>query len=118
MQIVDRSTGEVVKYEPGSKVEQDFIEDCVDSVVRHVDFQFSASSDAFVDACVKAIVARGVGIARTTEHVAEDVRNGIREVIVNMGFGSEIKTANDVLSDRIRNGVVGSILTLKRKILK
>ncbi len=58
MQIVDKKTGEAVQFEPGLTVEKDFVEDCV-----------------------KCIVARGVGLGRTSAHVAEDIRQGIVESI-------------------------------------
>lgn len=35
----------------------------------------------FIETCVKAILAKGVGIARTEAHVAEDIRAGLTETI-------------------------------------
>jgi hypothetical protein len=58
MQIVDRDTGDVVRYEPGQVVESDFVEDCVEQIVR-----------------------LGVGLGRTTDHVAADIRRGIEDAI-------------------------------------
>ena len=58
MQIIDRKTGEVVQFEPGKVVETDFVEDCVEQVVR-----------------------LGVGLGRTSNHVAADVRQGLEDAI-------------------------------------
>lgn len=35
-----------------------------------------------ISACKEAIVKRGVGIGRTTTHVAKDIEDGIREAIM------------------------------------
>lgn len=59
MQVVDRQTGEIVQFEPGQVVETDFVTDCVAQVVR-----------------------LGVGLGRTSDHVAADVRQGIEEAIL------------------------------------
>jgi len=61
MQIVDRETGDVVQWEPGLRVEQDF-----------------------VDACVQRILSLGVGLGRTAKHVETDVRNGIEQAIFQL----------------------------------
>lgn len=36
----------------------------------------------FVNACVTAILAKGVGLMRTEAHVAEDIRTGITDTIL------------------------------------
>lgn len=59
MQIVDRSTDSVVEFEPGLTVEIDFIADCV-----------------------RRILDKGVGVLKTQEHVAADIRSGIEEAIL------------------------------------
>lgn len=58
MQIVDTKTSEVVEFEPGLKVELDFVTDCV-----------------------TRIVTKGVGLFKTQAHVETDVRKGIEEAI-------------------------------------
>lgn len=35
----------------------------------------------FVETCVKAIIAKGVGFGRTSTHVEQDIRDGIIETI-------------------------------------
>lgn len=37
-----------------------------------------------IDACARAIVARGVGVFRTTAHVEKDIRDGIAEAIMGL----------------------------------
>jgi len=58
MQIVNKSNGEIVQFEPGLSVEVNF-----------------------VDACVTKILEKGVGLGRTSKHVANDIRDGIEETI-------------------------------------
>lgn len=116
MQILDRSTGESVCYEPGLKIEKDFIEDCVTAIVKSTDFKLSASSDGFVEACTANIEKRGVGILRTQAHVADDVRDGIRETLLNLGFEMELATMREALATRVQAALESSIRDLKRKV--
>lgn len=58
MQIVDKRSGNVVEFEPGLSVEINFIDDCVNR-----------------------ILAKGVGVFRTQDHVSQDIRDGITEAI-------------------------------------
>jgi hypothetical protein len=57
LQLVDRD-GTVARYRAGGRAELDFIE-----------------------TCVSAIMAKGVGFGRTAAHVERDVRTGITEAI-------------------------------------
>lgn len=61
MQIVDTRTNTVVEFEPGKTVEIDFVTDVVSRVI-----------------------AKGVGVFRTQEHVAKDVRDAIEEAIYGL----------------------------------
>lgn len=61
MQIVDTRTGDVVEWEPGLKVETDFIEDII---VR--------------------TRLRGVGLFKTTQHVENDLRVALDEAIFDL----------------------------------
>lgn len=58
MQIVDRQTEQVVSFEPGQRVEKDFVDDCVSRTI-----------------------AKGVGVGRSAAHVEQDMRQGIEEAI-------------------------------------
>lgn len=57
MQIVDTQTGAVVEYEPGQRVEMDFV---ADAAAR--------------------IIAKGVAL-KTTTHVQKDIIDGLNEAI-------------------------------------
>lgn len=61
MQIVDRSTGEVVQFEPGLVVER-----------------------MFVDDCVKAAHRKKIGFFRRADVVADRVREAIEETIFEL----------------------------------
>lgn len=61
MQILHVPTGEVVRWAPGQPVEAQFIEDLV-SRVR----------------------AKGVGVGRTADHVAMDVRTAVMELLFDL----------------------------------
>lgn len=61
MQIVDRDTGDVVQFEPGTAIERDFVSDIV-----------------------RKTSAKGVGLGRTTSHVVGDVRAAIEEAIFEL----------------------------------
>ncbi len=39
---------------------------------------------ALIESCVSAIVARGVGVGRTSAHVAADIRAGIAEALMSL----------------------------------
>lgn len=41
-----------------------------------------------IEACVTAILAKGVGLARTQAHVAQDIRDGMREAIQTLKEGT------------------------------
>ncbi len=61
MQIVDKQTGDVVSYSPGSVIESELINNIADRAV-----------------------AKGVGIGRTANHVREDVRAAVYEAIMHL----------------------------------
>lgn len=61
MQIVDKQTGEVVSYSPGSVIESELINNIADRTV-----------------------ARGVGIGRTANHVREDVKAAVHDAIMHL----------------------------------
>lgn len=61
LQIVDKTSGKVVQFEPGKSVEIDLVEDCV-----------------------KRILTKGVGLLKTEAHVEQDIRDGISEAIKNL----------------------------------
>lgn len=61
LQVLDRKSGDVVQFEPGQRVESEFVTDCVNHIVR-----------------------LGVGLGRTSAHVAQDVRQGIEEVMFEL----------------------------------
>lgn len=58
MQIIHAESNTVVEFEPGREIECDFIVDCVER-----------------------IIAKGVGVFRTSAHVEQDVKDGIQEAI-------------------------------------
>lgn len=58
LQIVHRTSGEVVQFEPGLSTEINFIDDCV-----------------------QRILSKGVGVFRTNKHVEQDIRDGINEAV-------------------------------------
>lgn len=66
MQVVDRVSGTIINFEPGLSVEVNFIDDCVTK-----------------------IIARGVGLLRTSNHVEQDIRDGIEEAI--LALKSQVK---------------------------
>lgn len=61
IQIVDRKTGEVIEFEPGLRAEADFIESCVEAILR-----------------------LGVGFLRSQNHVEQDIRAGIDLAILDL----------------------------------
>lgn len=61
MQILDSITGDLVEWEPGLRIESEFITDCV-----------------------SRILAKGVGMFRTSDHVGKDISNGIEEAILDL----------------------------------
>jgi hypothetical protein len=61
MQIVDTVTGDVVEYEPGRRVETEFVSDCINR-----------------------IVAQGVGFFKTEATVKAAVEAGIKEAIFEL----------------------------------
>lgn len=69
LQLAD-SAGIVAQYRAGGQAELDLI-----------------------DACTAAIVARGVGLIRTERHVAQDIRDGIAEVIARLKKTANFTTA-------------------------
>ena len=61
MQIVDRTTGDTVQFEPGLSVEVNFIDDCVTK-----------------------IVSKGVGFTKTSSQVEAAIRDGIEQSILDL----------------------------------
>lgn len=61
LQIVDTTNAKVCEWEPGRAVEIDFVQDCITK-----------------------IVSKGVGLGRTSAHVAKDIEDGINEAIFNL----------------------------------
>lgn len=61
MQILDTLTGELVEWEPGLRIESEFVTDCV-----------------------ARILAKGVGFFRSSEHVGADISAGIEEAILGL----------------------------------
>jgi hypothetical protein len=61
LQIVLKSTGEVVQWAPGLRIETDLVADLV-----------------------KRVVAKGVGFGRSSNHVAKDVEEAIKELFWDM----------------------------------
>lgn len=116
MQIIDKQSGEVVNFPPGQSVEKDFVSEVVNAISTYVDFSVPVTSQEFVDKCVAAIVARGVGFTKTEAHVTEDITNGIREVLVKFGLEDSVKAANDMVASRARAAMEHSILELKKRI--
>ena len=58
MQIVEKKNNEVVQFEPGLSVEVNFVDDIVTRTI-----------------------SKGVGLGRTSAHVAQDVREAVEEAI-------------------------------------
>ena len=61
LQILDKQTGTVVQYDPGSPVETEMIHNIADAAVR-----------------------RGVGVFRGSGHVRQDIVDAIGEVLLNL----------------------------------
>lgn len=61
LQIVDKLHNEVVQFEPGLSVEINFIDDCVTRAI-----------------------SKGIGLGRTSNHVAQDIRDAIEESIYEL----------------------------------
>lgn len=88
LQIVDKS-GAVVRLPGGGALEADLIRLCTDAILTHgagklqaaCTSAFRAGLDTAIDRCVDAIVAKGVGFGKTSAHVADDVRAGLRDVL-------------------------------------
>lgn len=117
MQIVNRETGDVVTYSPGSHVEQDFIEDCVKRIIESVQVLPKFDLAQFVDLCTKSIVDRGVGLGRTSNHVAQDVRDGMFESIIRSGVDSDVSDVISGIEKCVRGAIQSSIHELKSEII-
>lgn len=61
LQIIDRQTGQAIQLEPGLSAEINLIEECV-----------------------KRVLSLGVGLGRTSGHVAQDVKTGIELAILDL----------------------------------
>jgi hypothetical protein len=61
IQVVHKTTGAVVSWEPG----------------REVEYQFETE-------LLSRVAAKGVGMARTTTHVLDDVRTALRELLYDL----------------------------------
>jgi len=61
LQIVHRDNGKIVEWEPGRDIETEFITDCI-----------------------ARVLVRGVGLFKTSAHVAQDIEAGIEEAILEL----------------------------------
>lgn len=117
MQIVDSVTNYVVEFEPGRSVETDFVTACVNRILlkeKELASTYGARlSGKFVDDCIAKIVARGVGVLRTSKHVTQDIRDGINEAIFSLSPESWT-TTHDI--SKIHDAISEVILELKSKV--
>lgn len=113
LQIVDRDSGEVVKFPPGSPVEVELVEDVVkrlrESAATH------PSYDQFIESATQIIVARGVGVGRTEAHVAQDIRDGLRQALM-ASVVDPMQSGSREMEVTVRAALEQSILALKKRI--
>lgn len=116
MQIVDRKTGNVVKFDPGRDVEMDFVDDCTKQIMNIHYGTLKTIDTSFVEACVAAVVKRGVGMMRSQAHVEQDVRDGINEAVVSGGLEKTLRELETKFADNIHKGIEMAIGRLKSKV--
>src|ERR1044072_2752476 len=100
LQIVHTDSGQVVTLPAGGALERDLIEDCTNEILA----ERNGFQQTVVDACVAAIVAKGVGWFRSSTHVAEDIRAGLLETL---------QPPDDKLRAHVRDGIRYAILKQK-----
>jgi hypothetical protein len=116
MQIVDSTTGEVVAYPPGLKVEQDFLQDCTTRILQGLDALPAVDVPAFKAACTAAIRRRGVGFTKTEAHVMQDVTDGINETITDGGLNYVAEAVRQQVRGLVATAIAASIHDLKKKV--
>lgn len=113
IQVLHKSTGEVMQFEPGKSVEAEFTDAIVKRVLAKKISLPKGEYEGFIAAATEAIVKRGVGFGTTEAHVAQDVQDGLREVIAaGMLQNDPLQT----LIDDVELAVEGAFLDLKKKV--
>lgn len=123
LQVVD-GQGVVVQLPAGGSLEADLLETITDAIAARglgsaeltIGLALQEGVEAVITACVDAIVARGVGIGRTEAHVAQDVRDGLRDVLRVDIFAKRTLAWNSPDARKaIRLGLQDAVLALKAR---
>lgn len=117
LQIVD-SEGVVLELPGGGPLEADLIQACTDAVLARgvgslpltLTLAVSRGVNDVIARCTAAIVARGVGLGRTSRHVAQDVQDGLREILTGdimsaQHLSWESREAEEAISLGLRDAV-------------
>lgn len=115
MSVTDKKTHETVSFEPGLKVETDFVADATGRVLgalAALDLDGpSPITSGFVEAVVAAVEKRGVGFGRTSAHVLQDLRDALFEVLVTRN-----PTVHKSVAPAVRQGIIEALLALKAQV--
>jgi hypothetical protein len=117
VQIVDRETQEVVQMEPGLQVEMEFLDDCVQKILGKGFQEISTAQADLLEACTAAILKRGVGLWRTEAHVAQDIRDGLREAFVSAQLDQRIAAFKAQAAHTIHEGIHEAVYALKSRVV-
>lgn len=112
LQIADER-GAVVRLPAGGALEEDLVLAFTHAVVQQGVQDFLGGPELqrrFVEAATGAIVARGVGLWRTTAHVTADIEAGLQQVLTE--FLMQIDTDVRPL---LREGISRAIAEFKRR---
>lgn len=124
LQIVDAQTGQVIQLPGGGLLEANFLDLCTQAIASKglgsadltISLALQQGINETIDACVGAIVSRGVGIARTAAHVAQDIRDGLREVLTtNLMTHRQIAWNSPDAHQAIRIGLSEALSVLKKQ---
>lgn len=107
VQIVEVTTGEVLRFPGGSPLEADFLDACAQAIVDR-GVGFGRTERDFIEACVTAVLKRKVGFLRTEAHVAQAVRDGLRDALIS-------QPDTPVAQVAIREGLTDALLRVKRQ---
>ena len=116
MQIIHKQSGEVVQFAPGQDVEMDFIDTCVQKIMKILRNSPQTAPDNFVERCTETILKRGVGFMHSETHVAQDIRDGLNEAVVQNGLDTHLKDILIEMEPKIASAIAEAIFTLKAKV--
>lgn len=121
LQIVD-TQGVVVQLPAGGALEADLIERCTSAIAARglgsaelaISLALQQGVADTIDQCVAAIVTRGVGVGRTEAHVAQAIRDGLRDVLsVDIFAKRQLSWTSPDATKAIRLGLKDAFTDLK-----